>query len=111
MRTGAPAPPGVYSTFTRPASMVDGRPAKGSRRGPVVLARVSPHARSTMPPKSSGPPPIRVRLANDVPLAQGRAFVLYWMIAARRVRYNYALDRAVFWARELGKPLVILEAL
>jgi deoxyribodipyrimidine photo-lyase len=40
-----------------------------------------------------------------------RDFVLYWMIAARRSRSNFALDRAVGWASELGKPLVILEAL
>ncbi len=40
-----------------------------------------------------------------------RDFVLYWMIAARRSRSNFALDRAVGWASELGKPLVIFEAL
>ena len=33
------------------------------------------------------------------------------MIAARRLGWNFALDRAVAWAKELGKPLVILEAL
>ncbi len=38
-------------------------------------------------------------------------FVLYWMVAARRLRWNFALDRAVEWALDLGKPLVILEAL
>ena len=37
--------------------------------------------------------------------------VLYWMIAARRTRANYALERAVAHARDLGKPLVVLEAL
>jgi deoxyribodipyrimidine photo-lyase len=32
------------------------------------------------------------------------------MIAARRAEFNYALDRAVAWAVELGRPLVVLEA-
>jgi len=33
------------------------------------------------------------------------------MSAFRRTKWNFALDRAVEWARELRKPLVILEAL
>jgi deoxyribodipyrimidine photo-lyase len=41
----------------------------------------------------------------------GGAFVLYWMTAFRRVRFNFSLQRAVEWAEELRKPLVILEAL
>jgi len=40
-----------------------------------------------------------------------RAFVLYWMTSARRVEWNFALDRAIAHAEELGRPLVILEAL
>ncbi|MFN7954486.1 MAG: deoxyribodipyrimidine photolyase [bacterium] len=38
-------------------------------------------------------------------------FVLYWMIATRRVHSSFALDRALEWATDLGKPLVVLEAL
>ncbi len=38
-------------------------------------------------------------------------YVLYWMIANRRPTYNFALERAVEVAVELGRPLVILEAL
>jgi deoxyribodipyrimidine photo-lyase len=54
---------------------------------------------------------LRVRKANRALVnAQGR-FVLYWMIANRRARWNYSLDRAIDWARELDKPLVVLEAL
>jgi deoxyribodipyrimidine photo-lyase len=41
----------------------------------------------------------------------GGRFVLYWMIANRRARWNYSLDRAIDWARELDKPLVAVEAL
>src|SRR6202161_2593117 len=37
-------------------------------------------------------------------------YVLYWMIAARRVTHNFALDRAIEYCRELGKPLVVFEA-
>jgi deoxyribodipyrimidine photo-lyase len=37
--------------------------------------------------------------------------VLYWMTSARRTRYNFALERAVQWAVELGRGLVVLEAL
>jgi len=39
------------------------------------------------------------------------SFVLYWMIAARRATWNFALERAVEHAVKLGKPLVVLEAL
>jgi deoxyribodipyrimidine photo-lyase len=53
----------------------------------------------------------RIRAANAAPVRTDRAFVLYWMIAARRPSWNFALDRAVALALELGKPLVILEAL
>jgi deoxyribodipyrimidine photo-lyase len=38
-------------------------------------------------------------------------YVLYWMLAARRTTWNFALQRAATYARELGKPLLILEAL
>ncbi|NNE44340.1 MAG: deoxyribodipyrimidine photolyase, partial [Gemmatimonadetes bacterium] len=39
------------------------------------------------------------------------AYVLYWMIAARRAHWNYGLQQAAERARELGRPLVVLEAL
>ena len=38
-------------------------------------------------------------------------FVLYWMTAFRRINWNFALDRAVDWAKALQKPLLVLEAL
>ncbi|MDH3404925.1 MAG: deoxyribodipyrimidine photolyase [Acidobacteriota bacterium] len=44
-------------------------------------------------------------------MRSGGEYVLYWMIASRRVRWNFALDRAAEWAAELGKPILILEAL
>lgn len=39
------------------------------------------------------------------------AYVLYWMISARRLQYNFAMDHALAYCRELRKPLVIFEAL
>ncbi|MGA2430372.1 MAG: deoxyribodipyrimidine photolyase [Candidatus Acidiferrum sp.] len=53
---------------------------------------------------------IRVRDCNDAPVRKSH-YVLYWMIAARRVTFNFGLDRAFEYCRDLGKPLVILEAL
>jgi deoxyribodipyrimidine photo-lyase len=48
---------------------------------------------------------------NDRPVDPGGDFVLYWMIAARRTAWNFALDRAIEHARALKVPLVVLEAL
>jgi deoxyribodipyrimidine photo-lyase len=56
-------------------------------------------------------PAVRIRVRNDRPLNPGGRFVLYWMVAYRRVTWNFALDRSLEWCEELGKPLVILEAL
>ena len=44
-------------------------------------------------------PPMRVRAVNDAPVASPGRYVLYWMIAARRARSNFALDRAIEHAR------------
>ncbi len=38
-------------------------------------------------------------------------YVLYWMIAFRRTEWNFSLQRAVEWAVELQKPLLIFEPL
>lgn len=56
-------------------------------------------------------PELRLRAANDAPVRADGDFVLYWMTASRRVDWSFALERAVERARELGRPLVILEAL
>lgn len=56
-------------------------------------------------------PPARRRRLNDAPVDPAGDFVLYWMVAHRRTRWSFALERAVEWARELKKPLVVLEAL
>ena len=56
-------------------------------------------------------PDLRVRRCNVRPVKAGAEYILYWMIGARRAEYNHALDRAIGWAQELKKPLVIFEAL
>jgi len=56
-------------------------------------------------------PENRIRKANEASVNPNGSFVVYWMIANRRSSWNYSLDRAVEWAKELNKPLVILEAL
>jgi deoxyribodipyrimidine photo-lyase len=57
------------------------------------------------------PPADRLRDENDRPIRPDGDFVLYWMVAARRTRASFALDRALAWAARLKRPLVVLEAL
>jgi deoxyribodipyrimidine photo-lyase len=56
-------------------------------------------------------PALRVTTCNERPLRPSGSFVLYWMIAQRRTRWNFGLQHAVRRAQELGKPLLVLEAL
>jgi deoxyribodipyrimidine photo-lyase len=53
----------------------------------------------------------RVRALRERPVREEGRWVLYWMTSFRRVRYNFALDRAIEHARSLERPLVVLEAL
>ncbi|BDG05325.1 cryptochrome/DNA photolyase family protein [Anaeromyxobacter oryzae] len=56
-------------------------------------------------------PAERVRKLNAAPVRADRAFVLHWMTCTRRVGSNPALERAVDLARELKRPVLVLEAL
>lgn len=56
-------------------------------------------------------PALRVRAANDRPLRPTGRHVLYWMTAQRRPGWNFALQHAAWRARDLGRPLIVLEAL
>jgi len=56
-------------------------------------------------------PSTRLRVLVDRQPRQEGAFVAYWMTAARRLRWNFALDRAIGWACQLKRPLVIIEVL
>ncbi len=59
----------------------------------------------------SAVPSIRVKRSNTQPINAHGEYVLYWMIASRRLHFNFALDRALEHCAALGKPLVIFEAL
>ncbi len=56
-------------------------------------------------------PPVRIRSCNAAPVRPAGDFVVYWMIAARRTRHNFALQHAAARAAELRRPLLVLEAL
>lgn len=56
-------------------------------------------------------PEIRITACNEHSIRKNGRFVLYWMIANRRLQYNFSLQRAIEHANELGKPLVVFEAL
>lgn len=55
-------------------------------------------------------PDLRIRLGNGCPIRPG-SYVLYWMIAARRARSSFALDRALEHARALGLGVLVFEPL
>ncbi len=52
---------------------------------------------------------LRLRTVNTQSPQSGQ-FVLYWMLAQRRVNFNFALERAVQWAVKLNQPLLVLES-
>ena len=54
---------------------------------------------------------LRATPCNQAPVNTKGDFVLYWMTAFRRVVWNFSLDRAADWCRELDKPLLVLESL
>ncbi|MEQ9397838.1 MAG: hypothetical protein RJQ04_01595 [Longimicrobiales bacterium] len=54
---------------------------------------------------------LRLHALNKADVRPDGGYVLYWMVANRRLGWNFALDRAVERARALDRPLVILEAL
>ena len=56
-------------------------------------------------------PKIRIHGLNGGEWRAEGDYVLYWMVASRRSRWNYALQYAVERAREMAKPLVVLEAI
>jgi deoxyribodipyrimidine photo-lyase len=52
-----------------------------------------------------------VRALNASPIARHGEYVLYWMVAARRGRYNFGLQQAAAHARALKLPLLVFEPL
>jgi deoxyribodipyrimidine photo-lyase len=53
----------------------------------------------------------RIQRCNNSRESPQGDYVLYWIIANRRTRWNFSLQRAVEWSIKLSKPLLILEAL
>jgi deoxyribodipyrimidine photo-lyase len=64
-----------------------------------------------VPDVSFAVPPLRRRVLVDRPARADGELVVYWMNSARRLGWNYALDRAVELAQTHGRPLLVLEAL
>jgi deoxyribodipyrimidine photo-lyase len=56
-------------------------------------------------------PAIRIRDCNQSPARPSADYVLYWMIATRRLHFNFALDRALEHCAAFAKPLFIFEPL
>jgi deoxyribodipyrimidine photo-lyase len=56
-------------------------------------------------------PPLRFRPRNECPVRPQGRYVLYWMVAARRMSWNFALDHALAHCAQLKKPLVVFEPL
>ena len=54
---------------------------------------------------------LRLRARNDRPVRPDGRYVLYWMVAARRTSWNFALDHALDHCARLKRPLVIFEPL
>lgn len=54
---------------------------------------------------------MRIQPVNDAPIARRGRYVLYWMIAARRAAWSFALDYAIARAVELERPLLVFEPL
>jgi deoxyribodipyrimidine photo-lyase len=53
----------------------------------------------------------RIRAFGPPEVRRDAAMVVYWMNVQRRANWNFALDRAVDWAKFLQKPLLIVEPL
>lgn len=56
-------------------------------------------------------PASRIRTCKPAAVRAHGEFVLYWMIAFRRLSPNFSLQRPVELAVELQKPLLIFEPL
>ena len=56
-------------------------------------------------------PPTRLQIINDRAPNTNGDFVVHWMTTARRVEWNFALQRAADWAVALKRSLVVVEVL
>src|SRR5262249_15096429 len=109
--TRQPIRPVVGPAAIRPASV---RPCTAVCTRPVETGSVTARRAATGVAYSTVDPAIaalRVTSVNRAAIASRGRYVLYWMIAARRTGWSFALDHAIARAVELGRPLVVLEAL
>ena len=53
----------------------------------------------------------RIRVVADLEVNPTGRYVLYLMVAHRRLGWNFALQHAVDWAVRLGRPLLVFETL
>lgn len=53
----------------------------------------------------------RITHCNDKPINPSADYIIYWMIANRRLTWNFSLDHAINKCNELAKPLLIFEPL
>ena len=51
----------------------------------------------------------RIRVLKDLHFNEKGDFVVYWMTATRRYKYNAALERAIEIALAINKPLLVVE--
>ena len=56
-------------------------------------------------------PASRLRLLREQAPRAGARYVLYWMIAARRLTDNFGVQHAAWWAAQLDLPLLVFEPL
>lgn len=56
-------------------------------------------------------PSIRIRSLNSEPINSSGQYVLCWLTAARRLTWNFTIDRAVELAEKLKKPVLLFEAI
>jgi len=61
--------------------------------------------------RAANVPAARIRTLNDLGPDPAGRYVLYWMTSSRRTTDSFALDRAVDWALELERGLLVLEPL
>src|SRR5678816_3996552 len=51
-------------------------------------------------------PTQRVQILHDQPISRGK-YVLYWMQAPQRTRFNHPLEFAIEQANDMGLPLIV----
>lgn len=56
-------------------------------------------------------PDLRINSVNQKPINPEGNHVVYWMVAHRRMEWNFSLQHAIHTAQKFNRPLIVLEAL